>query len=449
MKTVDVFKRFMQDSEAWDMYVTGPAGSGKTTDLRSSVQYCIDNDISYVVCAYTHKACGILRSKLPEGALVNTLHSFLKKRPTLNQHATDKKRLQINSQTGAPEVPRVLFIDEYSMIGEKDGVDIRAIQDEEYEGQPTMKAVWLGDPNQLGPVGDMPFVVPEGDYNVRLTKIYRTAGDNPLMNTLGDLVGMIEGTKPLAPLKPETTFIRGQDIVKLFKHRVEDAAAFDRPEELDQVLLAYTNKRVEELNAEIQGYHEPLEDDFVFSPSTKQKYKFIQWVERPAYIDTPYNGVLHLGSKYETLEYLVKTGNCRFAELEDGDGCVLVSAVVFGHYQYKLKNDELKAAAAKSNADIERANPKFKAVGWARQNPKTKLARARAKAWRDFLSFDECVMCIDFAHAMTVHKCQGSTYAEVFVDTEDLYQCARRNTEQYLKLMYVAISRASQRVFTN
>lgn len=437
MKTLETFIKFMQDPEAWDMYITGAAGTGKTTQLKQEVQWCIDNDVPYVVCAYTHKACGILLSKLPEGAFVTTLHSFLKKRPMINTHATDKKYMQVNKQMGAPAAPVVMFLDEYSMVGEKDGIDIVALQDPEYEGAPALKVVWLGDKNQLDPVGDIPYVVPRGDYNVQLTTIYRQAGDNPLLGPLSKLVEMIEGTRDLEPLDCNSNFIRDRDIVAEYK-----------PGE-DAVILAYTNQRVEELNAAIQKRTAPLVGDHVFSPTTKQRYEFMGFVKNPDYIDTPFNGDVHLGSKYQTLEHLVKSKNCKFAELKDGDGNVLVAAIVFGHYQYKVKVDELKNAAANSNSEIEQKHRGYKAAAWAKNNPKTKLARARAKAWRDFLSFDECVICIDFVHAMTVHKSQGSTYDTVYVDTEDLYRCAAINIKQYLKLMYVALSRASNKVITN
>ncbi|BAM63069.1 putative DNA helicase [Edwardsiella phage ETP-1] len=437
MNVLDTFIDFLADKEAWDMYITGAAGTGKTTQLSQEVQYCIDNGISYIVCAYTHKACGILRDKLPEGALVTTLHSFLKKRPTINQHATDKKYLQVNTQSGAPKQPVVMFLDEYSMVGEKDGLDILALQDPDYEGAPSLKVVWLGDKNQLDAIGDIPYVVPTGKYNVKLTTIYRQAGDNPLLEPLSMLVDMIEGKRDVCALPANSSFIRGQDIVKAYK-----------PGE-DCVLLAYTNQRVEELNAAIQKRKEPKVGDWLFSPTTKRRYEFLGWVKKPEYIDTPFNGELHLGSKYETLEYLTKTKNCQFAEARAEDDEVLTIAVVFGHYQYKLKTEELKSAAANSNREIETTHRGYKAAAWAKANPKNKLARARAKAWRDFLSFDECVICVDFVHAMTVHKSQGSTYGTVYVDTDDLYRCASINLKQYLKLMYVALSRASGKVITN
>lgn len=449
MRVLETFKLFKADPDAWDMYVTGAAGTGKTTELRHSVQHCIDSDIAYVVCAYTHKACDILRAKLPDGANVTTLHSFLKKRPTINQHATDKKRLQTNSQMGTPDKPVVMFVDEYSMIGEKDGLDIRAEQDPEYEGAPALKVVWLGDKNQLDPVGDMTFVIPYGKYVVTLTKIWRQAVDNPLLDTLSNLVDMIEGNKAVAPLTANPSFVRGIDIVADIQDLRVSADQYDVSDHLDYVLLAYTNQRVEELNALIEQAEVPYEDCKVFSPTTKQTYKFITWLDNVPYIDTPFNGEVHLGSKYKTLEYLAKTKNCQFAELEDLDGSIVIAAIVFGHYQFKLKSNELKAAAAKSNKDIEDKYRGYKAAAWAKNNSTNKLARARAKAWHDFLSFDECVMCIDFTHAMTVHKSQGSTYETVYIDTEDLYKCAKLNPTQYLKLMYVAISRASKIVYTN
>ena len=124
-------------------------------------------------------------------------------------------------------------------------------------------------------------------------------------------------------------------------------------------------------------------------------------------------------------------------------------AVEFGHYNHKVELEQLKAEAAESNRKIESEFRGYKAAGWAKTNATHPLARKRAKAWRDFLSYNESVVCIDFAHAMTVHKSQGSTYGIVLVDTQDLYRAAEFSFEQYLKLMYVALSRASEKVITN
>jgi len=446
---IEQFTGFMADSDYWDMTIRGPAGSGKTTKLYELVKYCMDSEIPYIVCAYTHKACGILRSKLPEGAEVVTLHSFLKKRPSLNQNATSRRNVQINTQTGKPTRPRVMFVDEYSMVGEKDGVDIRAEQDPSYEGEPALKAVYIGDKNQLDPVGDIAFDPDPSPYDIELTKIYRQAGDNELLTPLSQLVDMINGA-PVKPLLANKNFVRGIDIVEEVRNNIVEAARLDVSDHLDQVVLAYTNLRVEELNREIEQSDLPHQGCRVFSPTTKQFYIFSGWVNKPEYIDTAFNGTLHLDSKYKTLEYLIDSKICRFAELVvEGEDIAVIAAVVFGHYQYKKKDDELKNAATKANQIIEQKNRGFKAAVWAKNNPTNKLARERAKAWRDLLSFNDCVICLDFTHAMTVHKSQGSTYELVYLDTEDIYKASKSGIATYLKLMYVGISRASKMVYTN
>lgn len=440
---LQTFESFIADIDAWDMFIEGPAGTGKTTSLRELVQYCIDNNIPYTVCAYTHKACGILMSKLPLGARVQTLHSYLRKRPAINQDATKQEHVNINVRTGAiDEVPKVMFLDEYSMVGEKDYMDIREKQDPEYEGAPDLKVVYIGDPHQLPPVGDMQTVSADGDYIVRLTKIYRN--DNPLQTPLTKLIGMIEGGKPEPIDEVPGYFERGRDIVGLYERDTED-----------RVILAYTNRRVQELNAMLEGYDLPEENNhegsILFSPTTNKTYTFERWVplDEVTQISIHYSDPLSLGSKYKTLEHLIHTELCDFIEVLDEENEPQVFAVVFGHYDYRQKLNDLTKAAADSNKAIEDQFKGYKAAGWARANPTHPLARARSKAWRDCLSFKDCVICLDWPYAMTVHKSQGSTYEHVYIDTDDLYIAATRDFSMYVKLMYVAISRASKKVITS
>ena len=434
---LDTFKAFMADEEAWNMYITGVAGTGKTTNLRELIEYCQHVEIPTITAAFTHKACGVLAEKLPQDTTITTLHSFLNKRPTINGDATSVKTIQSNMVFGETQHQGVLFVDEYSMVGEKDYMDLIAAQDPEYGAIPKFKVVWIGDPHQLPPVGDTQAISPRGEYCVELTHIYRQAGDNPLTDTLSKLIAMIEGAAPM-PLEPHKTFARGQDIVQNYVSNGD----------VDKIILAYTNKRVEEINCQIMGRSEPQEGDYLFSPTTKKHYTFVEWVRNPRYISLPFGDDLYLNSKYKTLEYLIQN-DTRFASVVDDEGEELVLACAFGHYQFKTTNEDLKAAAAQSNARIEKKFKGYRAAGWANANKENKLARARAKAWRDFLTFDECVVCLDFAHAMTVHKSQGSTYGTVYIDSDDLHICAHRSMQTYLKLMYVAVSRASKRVETN
>ena len=427
----------MDDKEAWDMYVTGQAGTGKTTELAKLIKG-LDN---YTVCAYTHKACGILRDKLGKDAKIKTLHSFLKKRPTVNVNATSVKNVEGNAVMGESERLHVMFIDEYSMIGEQDLMDIRALQDDDYDGIPGVKVVWIGDPHQLPPVGDMFTLKAHGDYQVTLTKIWRQASDNPLIAPLTELISFIEGA-PAHPLTESANFVRGVDIGDPGLLRA-----------FDSVTLAYTNRRVQEINARLEGMHSPMGGSILFSPTVKRDFIF-DYQEYPvdiSSIDLPFGDrKLELKTKFKTLEHLLTMEEVSYAYVEDPiTEERSLYAYVFGHADYLEYLKHLKSIAADSNADIEQTFPGYKAAAWAKANYSHPLARKRAKAWRDFLTFNECVICLDFAHAMTVHKSQGSTYDTVYLDTKDIGLVADRDYEMYLKLMYVGMSRASNMVVTN
>jgi len=422
-----MFKRFIKDKDALDMYVTGAAGTGKTTQCREDVQYCLDHKIPYVVCAYTHKACGILASKLQPEANVRTLHSFLGKRPTINTNAIKVDHVSSSSKVGATDdEPQVMFLDEYSMIGEKDWQDIQ---------DANIKVVWLGDKHQLPPVGDTAAIKPSGIYQKVLTKQWRN--DNPLQQPLNHLISYLDGLHP-APLSPVSGYFeRGFDIIKAYKKHD------------DAVILAYTNQRVQELNAAAQGSLDPDEHDQLFCPTNRKEYEFDYWVPsiNVSSITVPrQDEPLELGTKYRTLELLIKAGTCKFARVINEEGDAEVVAAVFGHYDYKVTKERLQAAAVQSNLAIEEKH-NCKAGPWAKIHRADPLARARAKAWRDYLSFNDCVVCLDFNHAMTVHKAQGSTYEVVCLDTDNL-ALAMRDFQLYLKLVYVGISRASKKVYT-
>ena len=70
-EVLEKFERFINDKEAGELYITGVAGTGKTTCLRELLEWCIDNKISCLATAYTHKACGVLRDKLPKEANID------------------------------------------------------------------------------------------------------------------------------------------------------------------------------------------------------------------------------------------------------------------------------------------------------------------------------------------------------------------------------------------
>ncbi len=432
---IEVFKKFLEDSEAHECFITGVAGTGKTTSLAQLIEYCKEQGKVAITTAYTHKAVGVLRSKLPENAAVCTLHSYLCKRPTINDHATKLEHVESNSQMSIPEKVDIVFIDEFSMIGERDYMSLMELVYND-DGDVITKLVFIGDPNQLPPVKDMQTIVPGGDYWIKLTKIYRQANDNKLIDTLLALNDFINGKKA-TPLVEHETFTRGQNIVELYKAC-----------KTSKVLLAYTNQTVQSLNAEIQGRDHPLIGDILFSPTLRSTYTLETIDMQVDNIITIQGNILELGSRFKTLETLHNIEAVQFFTLQDENMNIAQRAVVFGHSNYIIAQQKLANEAVAINKKIEKEF-KTEAKAWSKNNWGHELAKQRKSAWAQYLAFKDCVICIDFPHAMTIHKSQGSTYENVYLDMEDINRCADHDYQMYLKLLYVGISRASKNVWTN
>ena len=204
------------------------------------------------------------------------------------------------------------------------------------------------------------------------------------------------------------------------------------------------------MNFEIARQTRPYEQDKIYSPTLRHHYQYYRSYEPDEihHIDRVFGDQLTYNSKFKTLEHLIRMDCCEFMHVVDEDEYEYIYAVVFGHYNYKVALETLQEAAVNANRAIE-TQATVKAKVWAAAHPHDPLSRARAKAWRDYMTFKDCVVCMDFPYAMTVHKSQGSTYDTVYVDTQDLGICANSNYNLYLKLLYVAISRASNMVYTN
>lgn len=428
---IELLEKFLTDEDNWEMYISGSAGTGKTTSLKKCLKYCVDNNINTLTCAHTHKACKVIRETIGTTYKVSTLHSFLNKRPGINDEATKKDEVDFIIQLAIPNAKGIVFIDEYSMISKDDYKDIILAQDPGYTGKPKFKVCFLGDPNQLPPVGEEVGVKPKGDYDVKLTKIWRQSDDNPLLDTLTNLISYITNEKTPEPLGSNLSFLREQDLFKIF-NEVEDP-----------ILLAYTNEAVELWNRRIKG-REYLEiDDDIFSPTTRETYVFNGNIPRSqiTFIDLPRDRTLSLGSKYKTLEFLLELEEVEFGRFDNK-----IFAYIFGHYQNKKLMEILTSEASNSNKLIQDEYG-IVAKDFAEANPSNPLVRKRAKAWRKYLSIKDAAICVDFPFATTIHKAQGSTYMNVLLDAQDLNRCS--NMDTYLRLWYVALSRAREKVFTN
>ena len=70
---------------------------------------------------------------------------------------------------------------------------------------------------------------------------------------------------------------------------------------------------------------------------------------------------------------------------------------------------------------------------------------AKIKNWGTYFKLKEFIADVRLADCSTVHKAQGSTYQNIFIDLNDLSVC--KSYETAARLLYVACTRATDHVY--
>lgn len=170
------------NEEEW-VTLSGAAGTGKSLIIRIIVRYLDQANIPYLLATPTNKACGVL-SKVTQRSTI-TLHKLLSLKPTINILELDFKDLKFSTNSFSSGIPNngVLIVDECSMINKE---LFKFIIDQSEKQH--CKVLFFGDALQLYPVKETSLSQPflKGKQ-VKLTKIFRQSGDNPILNILDDL----------------------------------------------------------------------------------------------------------------------------------------------------------------------------------------------------------------------------------------------------------------------
>lgn len=439
-RVLAMVKEFINSNEP-EAFLTGPAGAGKTTELYAVVEWLEEIKLNYMMVAYTHQAKEILASKMPQGTPIKTLHSWLKKRPGINEKAKHLKHITTNHQMGRPDHLQLLIVDEFSFVGEADYLSIGELQDElalelfqctkcgkEYDhspeaclscnntdfkdiSMPPIQVLYVGDLNQLSPIKGESAVIPMEPYWVKLTKIHRTT--TTISGPLQKLVKMIENEIPMAYLEPTENFKRAVDIDKLYKADTNE----------DKMMFAYTNKAVQAHNAKIQGYTEPKEGDQVFISTLRATKTFVRMADELPFgeVTVAGNKTINNDTKFNPLKLLNSLEYVKFFFFDDST----IVAGIFGAYENKIIREKLGKALVDAN----------------------KRGKDSKKAYREYKTISDFTCVIDFNHCMTVHKSQGAEFTNVYVDSKDLATC--KDTDERMKLLYVAMSRSKHSIFMN
>ena len=430
--------------------LSGYAGTGKTFLSMRFLAAAEATGLCWTVVAPTHKAVGVLKSHLAQAGLSptwypSTIHRLL--RLKLKRQG-DLERCEETEQTaGALEHLGLVLIDEASMV------DSTLLEISLRCAHPFgTRLVFVGDPAQLPPVGEAlsPVFAMGRCHQAELQEVVRHQG--PVLRLASGLRGGQLPCRRPPPLAPIRT-AEGQ-VACLERQEWLDAAqaALRRSVELDNPdharILCYTNRTLEQLVPMARrALHGEMADQLPVLPGEVLISRTA--VMAPACREGEEGGEepdMVLGSNREVVVRDVTPERCNLADfgLTPTDLADPGAAPVI---------DTLSAAVEAGESRLSlRLLPPIGSPG--RTALEAVLARLRQQArgagkpearalWRRFFLVRDAFASLGPAAVLTVHRSQGSTFGEVFIDADVFWP---KDDVLRQQLVYVAVSRASQAV---
>ncbi len=419
-------------------FIIGFAGSGKSTKLAQMV-----NEDTLVLTP-THKAASVLIQK---GICnVYTIHSILKLVPTINKDFDPSKhRMQRLKQIGDTDLSKIkqVFIDEYSMLSQ-DILDLLLASLPVHA-----QVIVFGDAQQLPPVSG-------------------TAID-PLIYT-DDIEELTIQHRAEAPEVVETfmrfvQYIRTQD--NTLSLRLNPAIKHGNLDDFNPAtdrILAYTNKKVSELNS-LAAQTLNLSSDYCRGEKlTANQVECTMHTMKPALSPYPelFPGCIAKG-KLLPIEELLTTARSIRRDIDKWNTLKHIAQfpqcdITVGDNSYNIYYDTNHYQTQKALvAEVEKRQrfiyktyqipSDIKLSVWCSQNRLKPGVEERGQAWARQIAHSSLVFSLQRPFATTIHKAQGSEFSTVYIAQNDIKKSIRNNYYmQYARLMYVALSRAKNKI---
>lgn len=375
--------------------LVGFAGSGKTFMIK--IFAAIFKRVA--LCAPTNKAVKEI-VKLKTGCDCSTIYSLLGLK--MEQYE-DTVRL---TKAEASRIYKYKFVilDECGMINKELFQYIEAAM------RGGVRFLFVGDPRQLPPIGEVKSVV-WGLYNVNtLLKVMRH--DNQIL----ELATHIRKVKKLSDLRIKSNHSASEGVWKLnafkFESKIRTFAKHGAFEENTKI-VAWRNKTVDYYNHIVR--HVMYGDAVYDSKYVKGDRVVFTSPYNPDKISTDDEAVVRavVVAKHTDIDIM-----CYYLTL-DLDGREIMVKTVH-------EKDELKLSTMLNNL----AND-------ARQGKK--------ELWQSFWWIKESMAYLKYSHALTAHRAQGSTFRATFLDCDDIL--CNPNVKEAKSCLYVGSTRPSTKLY--
>jgi exodeoxyribonuclease-5 len=403
---------FVQGDEKLHL-LTGYAGTGKTTLLQVFIQGLRQrgDNRPIVLTAFSNKATKVLTLMAAQWRLqieAMTCCKLLGLRPEINEETGKQVFQSDRRQASQLDRYRLVIVDECSMINQELwDLLVNAVANLYQRTQ----ILFVGDPAQLPPVNE-----PESPcfgqilQRSELTEVVRYGGAIGVVAE--DLRRHLD--RPQLPRfcsDTNSTYTEGCFVLPRATWEALLVRAFSSEayqQNPDQVrALAYTNRRVQQLNRLIRRA--------IYGPNT---LRFV-----------PGERLIALNPCLQEESIILPTSaECEVLEVargREGEWPIWLLEVETEEWEYRT----LRVLHESGQAEFQ-----------ARLN-----FLAQERRWMEFWDLQQQFHTVDYAYSLTIHKSQGSTFQDVFVDIPSM--AANRNIVERNQLCYVAFTRAAKRLF--
>ena len=417
----------------------GYAGTGKSTLIKEIIDYLEKEWINYILCAPTHKAKVVLeRFTNREGV---TLHKLLSLSPNIEILNLDFRELQF-SMGNKPLFPYkgVIICDESSMVND----ELFKMLEEKCK-QFNCKIIFCGDKAQLRPVNSKTHSrVFNLEDRSELKHIYRQSSESGLVEILPVLrteiinhfSNKIGSEGSLYCLSDTRSFFK--EAIPYFKK------AINNNDILEVKMLAYTNNRVNALNNKMR--------EVLFGKESQyEKFELLT-----GYENLEFNGVKFCNSMdYVIIDEPIKSD------------IVIPNFIKLPGYKLNLYDASNKTSEEILILSKEISKDYLKSLAYLIEETRLEAIKLKMRKnkyayvkWKEYykingsfttpfdLYYDNRLIrskSFDYGYSTTVHKSQGSSINNVFIDMQNIFLC--KEEEELRQLQYVSISRSKNNVY--
>jgi len=411
-KALRELEKFTRSSEKLYL-LTGYAGTGKTTLLQALIRRLRDKGDRrrIVLTAFRNKATKVLERMADEWQLeidCMTCCKLLGLRPEIDSVSGTQVFKPDRDSENHFDRYHLVVVDEASMINaEMWGLLTNAVNSLLSQTQ----ILFVGDIAQLPPIGEPESLVfSQIHHRSDLTEVVRYGGAIAL---LAESIRNNLTRRDLPAFETDTNGDRTEGVVVTRRMEWErllirafQSESYQKDSDYVRA-LAYTNQRVRALNDKIRR---AIHGD-----------KTPRFVEGDRLVaNTPYlvgdAVILQTSSECEVLS--VET-------TDEGDWHV---------WRLQVLTDDGKNRSLSVLHELSQ-----------RQYTRLLNAYAQDKRWSEFWQLKSAFADVHYAYCLTIHKSQGSTFQNVFVDVPNAL--INHNIRERNQLLYVAVTRAAQRLF--